>query len=88
MKNSLSMSKSTHAIISDITLDTRQLQCPMPLLKTKQALNRMKQGEIVEIFATDSGSWRDIPLFVEKSPHQLLLAEQAEDFYRYCIQKG
>ncbi len=76
------------AIKADSKVDARQLQCPMPLLKLKQALNHMQTGEIVEVLATDTGSWRDIPLFVDKSQHQLLLAEQAQDYYRYCIQKG
>lgn len=83
----MTMSKQEEIDV-DVKVDARQLQCPMPLLKAKQALNRMRAGEVVEVLASDTGSWRDIPLFVEKSQHQLLLAEQTEDCYRYCIQKG
>jgi len=84
----MTLSKQPPIIQADISVDARQQHCPMPLLKTKQALNRIRAGEIVEVLATDSGSWRDIPLFVAKCQHQLLLAEQTENFYRYCIKKG
>lgn len=60
----------------------------MPLLKTKLELNAMSPGETLEVITTDAGSTRDIPAFLERSPHRLLsLAEEAGQF-RFVIQCG
>ena len=47
----------------DRLLDTKGLNCPMPLLKAKQALNRMDVGQILEVISTDQGSVRDFQVF-------------------------
>lgn len=67
-------------------LDVRGLQCPMPLLKAKQALNKMSSGEVLQLDATDAGSWRDIHAYIEQSAHQLVKAQQQDGLYRYWIQ--
>lgn len=72
----------------DVYLDAKALACPMPLLKAKQALNRMQSGQVLEVLATDSGSWRDFHAFVQLCHHELLLAEQSDQQYRYWIRKG
>lgn len=70
-----------------IRVDARNMQCPMPLLKAKQALNRVAVGEVVEVLATDAGSYRDFHAFARQSSHELLVAEVADD-YRYLLRKG
>lgn len=72
----------------DVQVDARHLPCPMPLLKAKQALNRMQTGQVLQILATDAGSWRDFHVFVQQCHHQLLLAEENELQFCYRIQKG
>lgn len=70
-------------------LDASGLRCPLPLLRTKQALAGMKPGDILEVLATDAGSWRDIPAYLSRAPHQLL--EQDDTLtgcYRFLIQRG
>lgn len=52
-------------------LDACGLQCPLPLLKTKQQLRQLASGECLHIMATDAGSERDIPAFARLSPHTL-----------------
>ena len=44
----------------------------MPLLKAKQALNRMDAGQILEVIATDQGSVRDFQVFATQSGNELL----------------
>jgi TusA-related sulfurtransferase len=68
-------------------VDARGLNCPLPLLKAKQALNAVNSGERIEIVATDQGSWRDIRAFAEQSGHLLVEAEDESSVYRYCLQK-
>lgn len=69
-------------------VDARGLDCPMPLLKAKRALNAMASGERLRVLATDSGSERDFRVFAEQSGHRLLASEVDGDTYRYLLQKS
>ena len=70
-----------------IELDTCGLNCPLPLLKAKQALNAMHSGEQLQVTATDQGSWRDFRVFSEQSGHQLLASREDNGVYTYLLQK-
>jgi TusA-related sulfurtransferase len=72
----------------DLLVDVENLRCPMPLLKTKQALSSMKSGQIVKVSTKDSGSWRDIPAFVELSVHTLIEKQKINDMFVFFIEKG
>jgi len=72
----------------DRTLDASGLRCPMPLLKTKLELNSMAAGEELEVIATDAGSARDIPAFLELSDHKLMSSSEAAGQYRFVIKCG
>ncbi|MEX1667559.1 sulfurtransferase TusA family protein [Zhongshania guokunii] len=71
----------------DIYLDACGLDCPLPLLKAKQALNRMETGQVLEVLATDVGSWRDFEVFAQQSGNTLLLSEELDAHYRYLLKK-
>ncbi|MDP6415530.1 MAG: sulfurtransferase TusA family protein [Gammaproteobacteria bacterium] len=75
-------------INADIELDLSGLQCPMPLLKAKLALNNMQSQQILKVVATDPGSEKDFHLFVEQSNHQILGFQKNEQAYFYWIRKG
>ncbi|GJM14414.1 MAG: hypothetical protein DHS20C12_28170 [Pseudohongiella sp.] len=75
-------------INADIELDVTGLQCPMPLLKAKLALNGMASDQILRVAATDPGSERDFHLFVSQSSHRILDFKKEEGGYFYWIQKG
>lgn len=68
-------------------VDATGLQCPMPLLKAKRALNTLVSGEQLRVLATDSGSQRDFQVFAEQSGHLLLESDVADGVYRYLLQK-
>jgi TusA-related sulfurtransferase len=72
----------------DIELDLKGLECPMPLLKAKLALNNMESQQILKVAATDPGSERDFHLFVEQSDHQILDFQKDDSAYFYWIKKG
>lgn len=72
---------------NDVVLDASGLACPMPLLKTKLALARMQSGQTLQVTATDPGSWRDIPAYLELSGNRLLSARQHDGLYDYRIEK-
>lgn len=68
-------------------LDARGLDCPLPLLKAKQALNRLDSGERLRVLATDAGSVRDFTVFAQQSGHQLLESSSDNGVYTYLLQK-
>jgi tRNA 2-thiouridine synthesizing protein A len=72
----------------DVELDLCGLSCPLPLLKTKQSLNKMTAGQIVKVVATDPGSERDFQVFAEQSGNRLLEFAKDGETYFYWIQKS
>ena len=60
----------------------------MPLLKAKQALSSMDAGSVLKVIATDAGSWRDIPAFVDLTDHELLEKLQKDEHFIFYIVKG
>lgn len=69
-------------------LDARGLNCPLPLLKTRQALRALRAGALLEVTATDAGSARDIPEYLRQSSHELVRHEQDEQEFRFLIRCG
>ncbi len=63
---------------ADQHLDARGLNCPLPLLKTRQALRHLAPGQTLEVVASDAGSVRDIPEYIRQSSHQLVRQGAAE----------
>ena len=72
----------------DVILDAREDRCPMPLLKTKVALSKMKVGESLYVITCDPGSLKDIPQYVDLVRYSLLLTEDSDNTYAFVIQKN
>lgn len=68
-------------------LDLSGLDCPMPLLKAKRALNEMVGGDRIKILATDPGSVRDFDVFAKQSGNLLLETGLTDGVYFYLLQK-
>lgn len=71
----------------DVIVDACQLDCPLPLLKAKQALNQLQAGQSVKVLATDAGSVRDFHVFAEQSGNILLSSDESDGVYSYVLQK-
>lgn len=71
----------------DETLDASGLACPLPLLKAKQALNRLQPGQLLRVIATDAGSVRDFKAFTDQSGDALLESREEAGRYLYTIRK-
>ncbi|MEW5007664.1 SirA-like domain-containing protein [Cycloclasticus sp. 46_83_sub15_T18] len=69
----------------DTVLDVKGLNCPLPLLKLKQLLSKVSNGEVVKVLATDPAAHLDIGVFIDKSAHQMLLFERDEDIQYFYI---
>lgn len=68
-------------------VDARGLRCPLPLLKAKQALRDLAEGELLRVLATDAGSWRDFRAYAQLSGQVLVGAAQQDGVYCYVLQK-
>jgi tRNA 2-thiouridine synthesizing protein A len=69
------------------TLDASDLACPMPIIKTKKALDGMKVGEILKMISTDPGSVSDMKAWTAKTGQELLGYEESGDRYIFFIRK-
>ncbi len=70
------------------TLDACGLNCPLPLLKAKQALNGLDSGLVLEVVCTDPGSMRDFEVFAKQSGHALLKQAEADGQYTHWLKKS
>ena len=68
-------------------LDATGLQCPMPLLKAKKALNELPAGALLRVISTDPGSVRDFEVFAKQSGHALLESIVADGRFSYLLRK-
>jgi len=71
----------------DVKLDTSDLVCPLPLLKTKQAMADMQKGQVIEVICTDASSVVDFESFVAITGATMLKREQNGAQYIFVIRK-
>lgn len=71
----------------DKDLDARGLNCPLPILRTKKALNEMASGEILRVITTDPGSVKDFAAFAKQTGNELLSSTEAGGEYTFFIRK-
>ena len=72
----------------DQKLDASGLTCPLPLLKAKQALNKLPSGQVLEVTCTDPGSVRDFEVFAKQSGNKLLEQTSVEGNYTHWLRKA
>ncbi len=68
-------------------LDARGLNCPLPIIKTKKALNDLASGEVLKVCATDSGSVKDMEAFAKQTGHALLETGQEAGSFVFFLRK-
>jgi tRNA 2-thiouridine synthesizing protein A len=71
----------------DKELDTCGLLCPLPILKTKKALNDMVSGQVLKVVATDPGSVKDMEAFSTQTGNPLLSSTEENKVYQFFLQK-
>ncbi len=74
-------------IKTDFVLDAKGLACPMPIVKTKKAINNLEAGQVLEVQATDKGSKADIKAWSESSGHQYLGTVEEGDVLKHYLRK-
>jgi TusA-related sulfurtransferase len=71
----------------DKEIDTSGLNCPLPILKAKKALNEMITGQMLKVIATDPGSWRDFEAFARQTGNELVSQEKTETSFVFCLKR-
>ena len=71
----------------DKELDARGLNCPLPILRAKKALNDMQSGQVLKIVATDPGSVKDFAAFCKQTGHELLSQAETDKEYTFFVKK-
>lgn len=74
--------------MADQELDVRGLNCPLPILKTKKALNAMQSGQTVHVLATDPGSILDFKAFAAQTGNELLASSETEGVFSFLLKKA
>jgi tRNA 2-thiouridine synthesizing protein A len=72
----------------DKDLDATGLACPLPIVKTKKALNTMETGQVLRVRSTDSGSVADMPVFAEQMGHTLLSSSEEGGAFVFLLRKA
>lgn len=74
--------------MADKVLDTKGLNCPLPILKAKKAIAEVVAGGTLEVLATDPGSVPDFKAFCEAGGHTLVEQTEAAGVYRFLIKRA
>ena len=76
--------------MSDIhtTVDAKGLSCPMPIVKTAQAVKNVPTGELVEVLATDPGSVKDFAAWTRSTGNTIVEQTEADGVYRFVIKRA
>jgi rhodanese-related sulfurtransferase/TusA-related sulfurtransferase len=73
---------------TDFVLDAKGLACPMPIVKTKKAMNGLEAGQVLEVLATDKGSKADIKAWAQSSGHQYLGTIEEANVLKHYLRKS
>ena len=71
----------------DQELDTRGLNCPLPILKAKKALTTMPSGALLRVTSTDAGSMRDFAAFAKQTGNELVSQETSGNDFIHVLKR-
>lgn len=73
---------------ADQVLDVQGLCCPMPVVKSKKAIDALELGQVLEIIGTDPGSKGDLPAWANRAGHEFLGSTEEGDVFHFFVKKG
>jgi len=74
-------------VTPDVVVDTKGMICPLPVLRTKKAIDSLQAGQVLEVVATDAGSKSDISTLLSRLGHELLHTGEEGGTIRFFIRK-
>lgn len=70
-----------------LELDCRGLKCPMPIIKTRKAIENLNDGDLLKMIATDPGSINDVKAWAKRTGNQLLKEVHQKGEFIFVISK-
>lgn len=77
----------TGVAVTTAVLDAKGLNCPLPILKARKALQGVPAGGLLEIHATDPGSVKDFEAFCRQTGNELLASSQEGNVFKFVIKR-
>lgn len=77
-----------HAVPPDTSLDCIGLFCPEPLFQTREAMDALEMGEVLEVLTDDPAAEEDLTRFAKRAGHELVSIEDRGDHQRFLIRKA
>lgn len=71
----------------DVTVDARGLNCPMPIVKTAQAVKTLASGQTLEVLATDPGSVKDFAAWSKTTGNEIVEQSVNGGVFRFVMRK-
>lgn len=68
-------------------VDARGLSCPMPIVKTAQAMKTVASGRLIEVLATDPGSVKDFAAWTRTTGNELVELSEDRGIYRFVLRR-
>lgn len=72
----------------DVQLDCKGIACPMPIIRTKKAIDQLEHGKVIEVQATDPGLLADFKGWAQSTGHQYLGAKKEGEIFKHYIRKA
>jgi tRNA 2-thiouridine synthesizing protein A len=72
---------------ADVILDCVGLYCPMPIIKTKETMDQLEIGQVLEVIADDGGIQADMPAWCKSTGNEFLGLEEEDGEYRVYVRK-
>jgi TusA-related sulfurtransferase len=76
------------ACLPDLKIDCVGLFCPMPILKTREALRGLVTGQVLEMFSDDPAAEADMKAWTARTGHTLLAVDRQGAVLRFVVRKG
>jgi tRNA 2-thiouridine synthesizing protein A len=73
--------------MADLVLDAKGMNCPLPILKTKKALQTLQPGALLEVLATDPGAAADFESFCRQTGNQLVSSSKEGDVFKFVLKR-
>ena len=73
---------------ADHFLDATGCSCPMPIVKTRNAMKEVNSGEVLEVKTTDKGAKADLAAWTKSGGHELLEQTESDNVFTFFIKKG
>ena len=71
----------------DQTLDAKGLSCPLPILKTKKAVEALSKDQVLKVLTTDPGSKNDMASWAKRTGNEVLKMEEESGSFTFYIKK-